>query len=224
MGKFDKTESAHVERKIKEEVQELQFGKVVKVFEHTATDDDSNFEVNVILRDEDKERRRLPIMTARKGEIAPPETGDNVIVGFLDGEGEAPIVLGNLYDIENRPPLGRAGMYRLKRGSLYLEAHEDGDWARLSKKSADDGTPTTKVEIDDSGANPVVNIETDGDINISAGGDVVIDEGGTAKKVLTEDAVFEYEQRVDTGDGSGGTTTQTTTTVSNNETTETEIE
>lgn len=108
--------------------------------------------------------------------------------------------------------------------------------------------PTTNVEIDNSTDPPTINIDGEGDVNItgggditvdgesnitveaagdisvSAGGNVVIDEGGGATPVLTEDAVFEYEQRVDTSDGSGGTTTQQTTTVSNGEVTDVEID
>jgi hypothetical protein len=148
---FDRTESSYVENKIESLNLKLQIGRVVKVFEHTEVDDNSNFEANVILRDEEKERRGVPVMTARKGEIAPPEMGDKVVVGFLDSASESPIIIGNIYDVATRPPLGRAGIYRLKRGNLYLEAHEDGDWMRMSHKDDDDGTPNAKVEIQDNG-------------------------------------------------------------------------
>lgn len=224
MSRFDRTQSAYIERKIDEQTRYMQIGEVVEVFEHTSDADTSNFEVSLILRDEDQERRRIPVMTPRNGEISPPEVGDNVVVAFLDGQSEYPIVIGNIYNSDDRAPLGRAGLYRLTRGSLYVEAHEEGEYARIAKKPADDGTASTKIEVDDSGSTTSVNIETDGDINISAGGNVVIDEGGTAKNVLTEDAVFEYEQRVDTSDGTGGTTTQTTSPVSNGEVTDTEIQ
>jgi len=69
-----------------------------------------------------------------------------------------------------------------------------------------------------------INLESDGDITVSAGGDIIVDNNGTPKSVLTEDAVFEYEQRIDTSGGGGGTQTKTTTTVSNGETTSTEID
>jgi hypothetical protein len=100
------------------------------------------------------------------------------------------------------------------------------------------------IATDEEGAN--ININAEGDVNISAGGrkvsvsasqivadgnrvnisgnNVVIDEGGDPKKVLTEDAVFEYQQRIDTDDGTGGTATKKTTTVVNKEITETDIE
>jgi hypothetical protein len=131
--------------------------------------------------------------------------------------------VGNLYgdQDENRAPKGAADVIRLTRGELYLELLGDGSEARIAKKSSDTGTPSAEVTIDDTGT---ISIETDGDVDISAGGDVVIDEQGSAKSVLTEDAVFEFQQREDTSDGSGGTVTRTTSTVSNGETTKTDIE
>lgn len=71
----------------------------------------------------------------------------------------------------------------------------------------------------------VFDLALDGDITInSKGGDVKIKEGGTAKKVLTEDAVFEYEDTGDSSDGSAGSTVKTTSKVSNSEKTEVELE
>lgn len=218
MGRFDNTESAYLERKIDSQVSGIQFGEVVEVYEHTQADDNSNFEVDVILRDEAQERREVPIMTARRGEISVPEVGDTVLVGFLDGVSEAPVVLGNIYTDQTRPPLGRAGMYRLTRGSLYVEAHEEGDWARISKKPSDDGSATSKIEVDDSGATTQINIETDGDITLSAGGDIVIDEGGTATPVAKQDHTHDYD------DDDGSTVTTKTTTTPNESGTKTEIE
>jgi len=69
-----------------------------------------------------------------------------------------------------------------------------------------------------------VSIDVAGDVTISAPGDIVIDQGDTPKQVLTEDAVFEYEDTGDTGSGAGPTETKTTTTVSNGEVTTTEID
>lgn len=177
---FDRTESSYVENKIESLNLRLQIGRVVKVFEHTSADDNSNFEANVILRDEDKERRGVPVMTARKGEIAPPESGDKVVVGFLDSASESPIIIGNIYDVATRPPLGRAGMYRLKRGDLYLEAHEDGDWMRMAKKSADDGTPSAEVEI-----------KQNGDVDIS----------GTRVRINNAEQVIQLSQSADLAEG-----------------------
>jgi hypothetical protein len=169
-------------------------------------------------------------MSSTSGVVASPQVDDLVLLLFPVRNDE-PIVIGNLYgdQDENRAPKGAADVIRLTRGELFIELLGDGSEARIAKKDTDTGTPTAEVSIDDSGG---IDISTDGDISISADGtvnitgtsDVTIDEGGQSQSVLTENAVFEFQQRVDTGDGSGGTVTQTTTTVSNGATTETDIE
>lgn len=151
MSEFDRTESSYIENKIEQEKTALELGRVARVFEHTEADDDSNHEVNVILRDEDKERRRVPIMNNTPGSIQPPTKGDMVVVGFLDGTGEAPVVLGQLYNAEQRALLGEENIYRLRRGDLYFEAHPDGDWMRMAQKPADDAEPTSEVELHSNG-------------------------------------------------------------------------
>jgi len=209
-------------------------GVVTNVRAHDDPNDQSNHEVNVRLVNRDEEFRRVPVHTGRVGEVVVPEQGDLVEVSFLNSRTQRPYVASFAYSGDNRAPLARSGHWRQRFGDsapyLFVEAenqdHSAGppDTVRLAKKQDGLSDPTTAIEIDDSGTTTQVSIETDGDITISAGGDVVIDEGGSTKSVLTEDAVFEYEQRVDTDDGTGGTTTKTTTTVSNNETTSTEIE
>jgi hypothetical protein len=100
---------------------------------------------------------------------------------------------------------------------------------------SDDGDGDNSITINGGGS---INIDVNnagsvtidgGNINVEGsqirvlGSDILIDGGGSPKKVLTEDAKFEYEQRVDTGTGGGGTKTKETTPVSNGETTETDI-
>jgi len=184
---FEPTERDRIVSEVLSQIKVAQIGTVTKVFEHSSGDDNSNHEVNVLLRDEDVERRRVPVAVSTEGEAVVPRVDDMVVVQFLDGFEEAPVVIGTIYNDVDRAPLGKEGIIRRRRGSVYTEMHPEGDWARTAVKSSDDGTPSTKVEVNDSGGTTKVNIETDGDINISAGGDVVIDEGGTAKKVATED-------------------------------------
>lgn len=222
-------------------------GEVTSVWTRTTTDDSgsdapSNHEASVRLQTQDDQPRRFPIHQDFPGTAGVPKKGDFVRVAYVQSYTESPVIVGYAYtdDDDNRPPIAQPGHWRRRfetGGSedIFVEAERidhaeidpgtnDYDVFRIAKKSDGLSDPSTQVAIDDSGSNPHVKIETDGDITISAGGDVVIDEGGTTKSVLTEDAIFEYEQRIDTGNGSGGTTTETTTTVSNGEITETEIE
>lgn len=209
-------------------------GVVTKVYEHDSIEDVSNHEVNVRLVTNEEEKRGIPVHTSRHGSTYVPQEGDFVEVGFLGGKTQKAYVAGFAHSYESRAPLGRAGHWRHRFGDsspyLFVEAeksdHSAGspDVVRLAKKSDGLSDPSTKVEIDDSGSSTQVNIETDGDINISADGNVYIDEGGTPKKVLTEDAVFEYEDTGDTSDGTASAVTKTTSKVSNGEVTQTEIE
>jgi len=229
-------ESEYLSRKNQRESFQTTIGFVTKVFEHDGTEDTfSNHEVNVQLKSLDEELKRLPIHTEHNGTIYVPQKNDAVEIGFLKGQTQRPFVSNVVYTTEKRAPLARSGQYRQEFGpdegeKLYFEAerkdHAAGDpnVIRIGKKPDGLSDPTTTVEVDDSGDTPKINIETDGDISLSADGDIIIENGDTPKSVLTEDAVFEYEQRIDTDDGSGGTTTKTTTTVSNGESTSTQID
>lgn len=225
-------------------------GVVQKVFVHDSEDDFSNHEANVRLVNNEEELRRIPIHVERNGHAVVPKQNDAVEVNFLGSEGQSGYVADFVYTADDRAPLARSGHYRQRFGEsspyLFIEAepidHSGGtpDVVRLAKKPDGLSDPSTEVAIDDSSSDTEVSVQTDGNVTIDVSGDidinadgtitisgttdVTIDEGGSTKSVLTEDAVFEYEQRVDTSDGTGGTTTKETTTVSNNETTDVEIE
>ena len=149
---FEPTEESHIVRLIRENTAQPELGRVTKVFEHDDPNDFSNFEANVRLRDAEKERRRVPIATVPfLGGVAVPEPGDTVLVDFLDGDAESPVVVGMVHNDVDRAPLGQAGIYRLRKGDLYFEMHPDGEWMRLAQKDADDGEPTSRVEITQNG-------------------------------------------------------------------------
>jgi phage baseplate assembly protein gpV len=65
---------------------------------------ENNHEVNVRLRDTGLEIERVPVAVARLGLSILPRVDDLVIVAFAGGDLNAPIVIGSLYDSENRPP------------------------------------------------------------------------------------------------------------------------
>lgn len=223
---LEDTDRSRIRKLIRDAVQQPTIGEVQEVFPHTGTESrPSNHDVTVSVppgpnATETHERR--PVVVPTSGVVSTPEVGDLVLLIF-PARSDDPFVVGTVYgdQEEDRAPKADAGVLRLTRGSLYVELLADGTEARIAKKPDDTKEPTAEVTIDDTGA---VEVATDGDITVSAGGDVIIDEGGSAKPVLTKDAVFEYEQRVDTGTGSGGTKTKTTTPVSNNEITEVEME
>lgn len=196
MGRFDRTEGNYIDQKIRRDIKFTQIGRVVDIYEHTDPNDKKNFEVDVLLRDEQNQRRGIPVAFHGRDTLTIPQEDDLVLVEFLDGDDERPIVTRTLYTNQTRPPLGKAGMIRYRRGDLYFEADPDGDWMRIAQKSSDDddgASSNARLEIDDSGADPELFIEAENadiNINISNGNVKLGDPSGTFKRVAREgDAV-----------------------------------
>ena len=80
-------------------------GVVTTVYPHGAEDDENNYEANVRLKHEDLELRRVPIAIGHVGVAAPPRAGDLVLVQFLNGDSNQPLVTGRFYHADERPPL-----------------------------------------------------------------------------------------------------------------------
>lgn len=164
MGLFDRTESGFVEQKVRETVNPPTIGRVVSVQEHTDPTDFSNHEASVILRDESTQLRNVPIaqMAIESSDI--PKEDDLVIIQFLSGDIDRPIITQRLHSNEIRAPLAKEGMFRRKWGNLFLEAYStsqaggspDEEWVRISRKDTDDADydgADAAVEIDDTDTN-----------------------------------------------------------------------
>lgn len=80
-------------------------GVVTTVFPHQAENDENNYEADVRLKHEDLELRRVPIAVSHMGVAAPPKVGDLVLVQFVDGDSNQPLVTGRFYHADERPPL-----------------------------------------------------------------------------------------------------------------------
>jgi uncharacterized protein involved in type VI secretion and phage assembly len=87
-----------------------ELGVVTAVFPHADQADADNYQVNVQLKGrlrpdgERMELRKVPVATPYLGFAAIPCPGDLVLVQFIGGDVNAPVITGRLYDDENRPP------------------------------------------------------------------------------------------------------------------------
>lgn len=145
-------------------------GVVTTIFPHEADDDANNYEVDVRLKYEDLELRRVPVAVAHMGVAAPPKAGDLVLVHFVDGDVNQPVIAGRFYHADERPPLHRAD------DILFEQRVSDGTLNHL--RFAPDGSiyvqrDVTKPE-DNSEAKAGIRIDPDGNIEISAGQKIVI--------------------------------------------------
>jgi hypothetical protein len=146
-------------------------GVVTTVYPHGAEDDENNYEANVRLKHEDLELRRVPIAIGHVGVAAPPRAGDLVLVQFLNGDSNQPLVTGRFYHADERPPLH-------KEDEILFE-HRVADDTLNHLRFADDGSiflqrDVTKPE-DNSEAKASIKIDgKSGDIEIKASETIVI--------------------------------------------------
>jgi phage baseplate assembly protein gpV len=142
----------------------LEIGVVTSVFPHASESDKDNYQCSVKLKHRrqpdggDFELRKVPVATSHIGLAHIPNVGDLVVLGFLTGDLNAPVVLGRLYNDEDVPPKNDVGQ-------MVLEGIETV--ALTTKKG-------TKIEIDADGN---VIIEAKGDVTLK-GGEVKINDGG----------------------------------------------
>jgi uncharacterized protein involved in type VI secretion and phage assembly len=83
-------------------------GIVTSIFPHANASDKDNYECNVRLKNADIELRKVPIATQCIGLAGIPRVGDLILLVFINGDINAPIAVGRLYNDEDRPPLNNA--------------------------------------------------------------------------------------------------------------------
>ena len=137
------------------------------VFPHEAEDDENNYEASVQLKHEDLELRRVPIAVGHMGIAAPPKVGDLVLVQFVNGDLNQPVITGRFYHDGERPPLHHEGEILFEQrvsdgtlnhlrfaadGTIYLQrdvtSPEDNSEARASIK-IDGESSDIEIKADD---------------------------------------------------------------------------
>ena len=95
-----------VEKEIKK-ININEIGIVTSIFPHANVKDTDNYECNVKLRDSGLELRKVPVATQQIGLASIPNVGDLVLVSFVKGDINAPVIVGRLYNDEDRPPANK---------------------------------------------------------------------------------------------------------------------
>ena len=86
-------------------VRSPELGVVDAVYPHSDDGDLDNYGCDVVLKNTGLLLRRVPVATGHIGTVAIPNVGDLVLVAFEGGDVNQPIVIGRLYNDEDRPPL-----------------------------------------------------------------------------------------------------------------------
>jgi phage baseplate assembly protein gpV len=184
---------------VRQELASLRVTELATVQEVFPADPD-NYDCTVVLRDSQLVLKHVPLLTPRKGLAGVPDVGDLVLLQFVGGDLNRPVILGTLYNDEDRPPKNQE-----KQLVLHLPIDADADSAlRLELNQAspmslklnigsalkltlqdddpvvslDVGGGSAKLTIDRSGA---VKLESSGELAIKAGADLEIEASGELK-------------------------------------------
>lgn len=82
----------------------LELGIVTSVFPHSTDQDNDNYECNIRLKDKEVELRKVPVATQHIGLTNTVHVGDLVLISFINGDINSPVIIGRLYNDEDRPP------------------------------------------------------------------------------------------------------------------------
>lgn len=166
-------------------------GAVTRTYPKTGDDGKDNHQVDVKLIDSGVELPRVPVAVPRLGLSALPKVDDLVLIVFVNGDLNAPIAVGSVYDDTVHPPVAKDGEV------VYMPPEdEDASVRRLhielkngGKLTLDDDKLT--VELGDT----ALVINKDGDVTIKAKGKVRLESesdlelvaGGALKLEATSD-------------------------------------
>ncbi len=161
-----------------------ELGIVTSVFPHASVTDKDNYECNIRLKDKGVELRKVPVATQHIGFVNILHTGDLVLVSFIGGNINSPIIIGRLYNEIDRPPISKqeeivyqppytkdTSLRRLNivlpEGTVNVEFHDDMISVTVGKSSIT-ATDTGEIQIKSEGVQQKISIVADGDISIEA--------------------------------------------------------
>lgn len=162
--------------------------------------DPGNYDADVVLHATDLVLRHVPVLTPRKGYASLPEVGDLVMLQFMGGDVNRPVIVGTLYNGDDRPPENAENDWVLqlpsgpdaKTDGLRVEVRQSspigftvslkGDKFELVVQD-DDPVATltvagTKLSIDGGGG---IQLEGGGDVKIKSSGNLTLEAGGNAE-------------------------------------------
>lgn len=187
-----------VRRVVREELRRLhmaELGVVTDTHPHASASDADNYACSVQMRDTGIVLKRVPVATHRVGAASLPGIGDMVLVQFVGGQIDAPVIVGSLYNNEDRPPLNGDGkaVLHLPLGAAdsdaaHIEVSSNGTIAlKISMGSTvvtvQDGDPAVSIDAGGNGkitigSNGAVSVESSGNVELKAQGNMSIEAAG----------------------------------------------
>jgi len=199
-----------------------ELGEVTAVFPHAAEDDTDNYQCSVKLKNrqqpdgEDFTLTRVPVATQHLGLVNIPNVGDLVLVSFIGGNLNAPVIIGRLHNDQDVPPVNNEKEVLLQHsltegGSFKIDA--EGAVTLTSKNEQNIVTIADDTDITLVNATCQITIK-EGDITlandqctIAVKGDNVTLDNGTCKVIIEGSGItLDAVSNTVTVKGRGGTT------------------
>ncbi len=180
---------------VQDELKKLNFGEiaeVVKTYPH-AEGDTCNYECDVQIRETGTILELVPITTPHIGMVSPPVVGELVLVIYVHGDSNRPVIAGRLYSNTMNPP-------EYTENNWKVAAPHDDD---RSISIEEDGTilvqtGDTGISMSNSG---LIEIKSPEDINITVDG---------AATVNCSDCKIDASGNIELGASGGGVITDMT--------------
>lgn len=140
-----------------------EFGVVEAVYPHSDGGDNDNYGCDVRLKNSGLLLKRVPIATGHIGTAAIPNVGDLVLLTFDKGDVNQPVVIGRLYNDEDRPPLNKSDevIFRLPL------AEADDKTVMAAIRNIQNGSPPREILVE---MPPKITLRiTDGTVRATAG-------------------------------------------------------
>ncbi len=87
----------------------LELAEVTSIYPHSDSSDNDNYDCDVKIKNGGNELRKVPIVTSHIGFTHIPNIGDLVLIGYIGGSVNSPVIIGSLYNDDQRPPVNDAG-------------------------------------------------------------------------------------------------------------------
>lgn len=176
-----------IQRIVQEELRRVHTAELAVVqaqHPHAGASDQDNYSCTVKLRNSALVLKQVPVATPRLGQVSMPAVGDLVLVQFVGGDINAPIIVGSLYNDEDRPPVNANGQSILHlplaggdSDAVHIEINSDGKREINIKLGSGveinlrDDDPAVKIAV---GSSAAVQIDSDGAIKLESQGKIAI--------------------------------------------------
>lgn len=173
-----------IQRIVREELAQVRPSELAVVQEqhpHASDSDDDNYACTVKLRDSQLVLREVPVATGQIGVASIPAVGELVLVEFVGGDVNAPVIVGRLYNDEDRPPANDDGKAVLHlppaagdSDAVHVELTSGGARSIVLKLGSgleltlQDDDPAVKVDV--GGGSATLEIAKDGALSVQSNG------------------------------------------------------